>query len=139
MHNSFYHTIHRVKRECWETFLTDNKDHQSTKLGLEDSACCWQALKYTKPTETGPSPALTESEPECHIATTVEEKAALITELAFPTVMESSETAAHSTAVRYWHLQIRKNTVQKALFTQASQKAPGADRINFKALRMLWD
>src|SRR6266480_6263389 len=103
MHNSFYHTIYRAKRECWETFLTGNRDHQSTKLGLEDSACCWQVLRYTKLMKTGPSPALTGLEPECRIATTVEEKTALITELAFPTVMESSETAARSTAVGYWH------------------------------------
>ena len=89
--------------------------------------------------EMGPSPALTGPEPECRIATTVEEKAALITEIAFPTVMESGEMAAHSTAVGHWHLQIRRNTVWKALFTQAPQKAPGADRISFKALRMLWD
>src|SRR6266480_2180607 len=102
MHNSFYHTIHRAKRECWETFLTGNRDHQSTKLGPENSAHCWQALRYTKLMETGPSPALTEPEPECCIATTVEKKTALITELAFPTVMKSSETAAHSTAVGYW-------------------------------------
>jgi hypothetical protein len=36
------------------------------------------------------------------------------------------------------HKQVTPEVVQRALFSQAVQKAPGVDRLNFRALRLLW-
>jgi ribonuclease HI len=36
------------------------------------------------------------------------------------------------------HQQVTTEVVQRALFSQAIKKAPGVDRINFRALRLLW-
>jgi hypothetical protein len=37
------------------------------------------------------------------------------------------------------HAQIDEETVKQALFHQAVQKAPGIDKLNFRALRLLWE
>src|SRR5215471_13676397 len=72
--NAFYRAIRKAKRECWEIFLEGPQaprglrgegPHQDNKNipCPEDTARCWQALKYTgskaqarkaTPTLTGP-------------------------------------------------------------------------------------
>jgi ribonuclease HI len=132
--NGFYCTIRRAKRECWSKFLSGGESSRE-KLGSEDTARCWQALRYTKPQTTGATPAL--SGPEGQSVTSTQEKAALIKAVTFPTTW-NGEPMPESTAEGTWHQQIRTHKVQKALFSQATKKAPGPDKLNFRALRLLW-
>jgi len=133
--NGLYSSIRKAKRECWENFLTGGAQTLSEKLGPEDTARCWQALRYTNPLTADATPAL--SEPGGQVATSTGEKEAMIREISFPTTWNGSMETSF-TATGHWHRQINAHRVQKALFGQAIKKAPGLDKINFRALRMLW-
>lgn len=71
------------------------------------------------------------------MACSTAEKEALIREVMFPpTPGEGQET---DIAQGTWHTQIDEERVKQALFHQAVQKAPGIDKLNFRALRLLWE
>ncbi|ODM18159.1 hypothetical protein SI65_06030 [Aspergillus cristatus] len=129
--NSYYRAIRRAKRTCWETFLEGATDQP----GLGDTARCWRALNYTKPRTMATTPTL--RGPQGQLASSIDEKEALIRETAFP------QTPGNSQEVEVpqgsWHGQVDEGIVKHALFHQAVQKAPGIDRLNFRALRLLWE
>jgi hypothetical protein len=75
--------------------------------------------------------------PQGELATSISEKEALIREIAFPPAPRDSEATEISQG--NWHTQVNEATVRRALFHQAIQKAPGIDRLNFRALRLLWE
>ena len=132
--NSYYRTIRRSKRACWEAFLrgpTELPDLTSA----EDTARCWLALGFTKPKSTATTPTL--RGPQGQLATSVNEKEALIREIAFPPA--PGDTQAIEVPYGNWHRQVTEDTVRRALFHQAVQKASGIDRLNFRALRLLWE
>lgn len=100
-----------------------------------DTARCWQALGYTKPRAATTTPKL--RGPQGQLASSIDEKEALIRETAFPQapgVNQEVEIPQGS-----WHGQVNEGIARQALFHQAVQKAPGIDQLNFRALRLLWE
>ena len=132
--NHYYRTIRRTKRACWETFLI-GPSNIGERPGPQDTTRCWQALGFTKPSSATTTPTL--HGPQEQVASSITEKEALIREVMFPpTPGEGQETdVAHGT----WHTQVDEERVKQALFHQAVQKAPGIDKLNFRALRLLWE
>ncbi|ODM14511.1 hypothetical protein SI65_10133 [Aspergillus cristatus] len=75
--------------------------------------------------------------PQGQLASSIDEKEALIRETAFPqTPGDSQEVEIPQGS---WHGQVDEGIVKHALFHQAVQKAPGIDQLNFRALRLLWE
>jgi hypothetical protein len=133
--NQLYRTIHQEKRECWESFLKGpEKKELGDRLGTQDSTRCWQALRYTKKRTETTTPVL--RGPQDQIATTTEEKEALVHEVIFPPPPDLGPGKPVSPGSEHRH--ISRTIVERALFGQAVQKAPGPDRLNFKALQLLW-
>ena len=76
-------------------------------------------------------------DPEGQIATTFEEKEEMIRKVMYPEPPDENLpelTHIDGTA----HEKVTRELVRKALFHQSIKKAPGPDRINFRALRLLW-
>ena len=83
--NTFYHTVRRVKRECWQKFLLGEKELNGgdpAKKHPEDKNWCWKALKYIKPRTNCTTPAL--KDPDNQVAITMQDKEALVRAHAFP-------------------------------------------------------
>ena len=129
--NSYYRAIRQAKRTCWETFLGGATAHP----GPGDTARCWQALKYTKPRIATTTPTL--HGPEGQLASSIDKKETLIRETTFPQARGDNQEVEIPQGS--WHSQIVEELVRQALFHQAVQKAPGIDRLNFRALRLLWE
>ncbi|QKX53974.1 uncharacterized protein TRUGW13939_01054 [Talaromyces rugulosus] len=155
---AYYHEIKAAKRTCWEVFLAEGgpggkeewkKDSNPTgnpfpkgpRDGLEkpspgDPNRCWIALQYTKPRTNPTTPALQGPDLGAPPATTMADKEALIREMAFPNAPRSSPPGELPGGQA--HMLITPERVHQALFSQSIKKAPGADRLNFKACRLLW-
>ena len=129
--NNYYRAIRQAKRTCWETFLEGTAD----RPGLGNTARCWRALDYTKPRTMATTPTL--RGPQGQLASSIDEKEALIRETAFPQAPGDSREVEIPQGS--WHGQVDEEMVKGALFHQAVQKAPGIDRLNFRALRLLWE
>jgi hypothetical protein len=131
--NEYYRGIRQAKRKCWENFLTGAEEGEPQGRA-EAAARCWKALRYTTPKATCITPAL--KGPQNQVAVTIEEKEAMVREAAFP--------PRPASGVQPWlpsgeaHRQVGKAQVRDALFSQSIQKAPGIDRLNFRAIRPLW-
>jgi len=98
----------------------------------------WQALRYTKPGGQQTTKALKSRERV--VAESSEGKAELITEEAFPKPLKGVERKAQREGGGMWKT-ITDENIRKALFDQSVRKAPGPDRLGFKAIRLLceWD
>ena len=59
---------------------------------------------------------------------------------AFPDLSESTDSALSflESAIDIEQDIIAEKDIEKALFKQSIKKAPGSDRLNFKALDLLW-
>ena len=73
------------------------------------------------------------------MAESVEEKAELIKEETFPKPSKGVNRKAQEEGGEMWKNITDKDRVRDALFSQSVQKAPGPDRLGFKAIRLLWD
>ncbi|KAE8550137.1 hypothetical protein EYB25_008668 [Talaromyces marneffei] len=128
---TYYATIRRAKRECWEAFL------QGTDKGvLTEQKRCWAALRYTKPNTNGTRQALIDPVSKRVIAAKFSEKEILFREQAFPQGPESGaeiELPEPGDA----HKLANETAVRGALFSQGMEKAPGTDLLNFRAIRLL--
>jgi len=102
---------------------------------LVDTARCCQALKYTKPRTAETTPTL--HGPQGQLASSIEEKEALIQETAFAQAPGDSQEVETPQGSR--HGQMDEGIVKHALFHQTVQKAPGIDRLNFRALQLQWE
>jgi hypothetical protein len=73
-------------------------------------------------------------------ATTIEEKEAIFRKMAFLELITSSINIATSIdpSINAINSFIIEEDIEKALFEQSIKKAPGLDKLNFKALRLLW-
>jgi len=96
----------------------------------------WQALRYTKPGGQQMTKALRSRSGE--VAESWEEKAELIKDEAFPKPLKGVEQKAQQEGGEMWK-KITDEDIRKALFSQSVQKAPGPDRLGFKAIRFLQD
>jgi ribonuclease HI len=133
--NNYYRTIRRAKRACWEAFLGGGPTDLLGQPDAEDTARCWLALSLTKSKTTATTPTL--RGPQGQTASTISEKEALIRETAFPPA--PGDNRAVDVPEGSWYTEVDEGTVKRALFHQSVQKAPGIDRLNFRALRLLWE
>jgi len=72
------------------------------------------------------------------VAESWEEKAELIKEEAFPKPSKGVEKRAQEEGGEMWK-KITDEDIREALFNQSVEKAPGPDRLGFKAIRLLWE
>lgn len=133
---TYYQGIRAAKRTCWEAFLEGSQGGLEPIDTQEDPNRCWVALRYTKPLSNPTTPALQGLDPETAPATTLTDKEALIRKTAFPNAPRSS--IPRELPGGQAHTLITPERVHQALFSQSTKKAPGADRLNFKACRLLW-
>jgi hypothetical protein len=72
-------------------------------------------------------------------ATTIEEKEAIFHKMAFPELIISSINIVDSKnhPINAISSFIIEEDIEKALFEQSVKKAPGLDKLNFKALHLL--
>jgi len=119
--------IRQSKTEMWRKFLTSATRDQ-----------VWQALRYTKPGGQQMTKTLRSRTGE--VAESWEEKAELIKEEAFPKPLKGVERKAQEEGGEMWK-KITDEDIREVLFNQSVQKAPGPDRLGFKAIRLLleWD
>lgn len=126
--NSFYILIRREKRHTWEQFL----EGESQETPLDSSKRCWAALRYSRPRPPAQcTPSLIVDDTTI---TTIEGKREVFLKQAFPRqdfedVIIPQERSAT----------IPEKDIERALFSQSTKKAPGKDRLNFKAIRLLWN
>lgn len=123
--NSYYRTIRKAKRLCWQKFLQ----------GEEQQNHCWTALRYTKSLQFKTTPAL--KDPEGNIATSMKAKEALVRKSAFPK-LPSDFRPDQRIEPGIAHVTITEDIVCKALVNQSATKAPGPNKISFQILRMIW-
>jgi hypothetical protein len=120
-----HRTIRRAKRRTWQEILQ----------GAEKDDC-WKAMRYTNPWSSAHTPPI--KDPEGDVATTLEEKEDMLRRQAFPPPLqgtrEEEEDNRTGTACR----RTDRERVGKALMGQSTKKAPGPDRLNFKAIRLQW-
>jgi ribonuclease HI len=138
---TYHQAIRAAKRTCWETFLMGGPQKGSGTLNpqnpfTDDSSRGWLALRYTKPYSNATTPALRGPEPGATPATTLIEKEALIRKTAFPNAPRSRPPKELPGGQA--HTLITPERVHQALFSQSTKKAPGTDRLNFGACRLLW-
>jgi len=112
--------IRQLKTEMWRQFLTSATRDQ-----------VWQGLRYTKPGGQQTTRALKSRTGE--VAESWEEKAELIKEEAFPKPLKGVERKAQEEGEEMWK-KITDEDIREALFDQSVQKAPGPDRLGFKAI-----
>jgi ribonuclease HI len=124
---AYFQAIRTAKRTCWESFLQN-----------ADADECWLALKYTNFQASAATPALSGPDPSLPPATSFLAKEKLIRELTYPSSSDMDSPASRSLPNGQAHLKVTSKLVYKALFNQSTKKAPGIDRLNFKALRLLW-
>jgi hypothetical protein len=72
------------------------------------------------------------------IATTIKEKKAVFLKSAFPEPIEGLIDNPPIFIQSISDISIRDINIEEALFNQSTKKALGPDRLNFKALRLLW-
>ncbi|ODM21086.1 hypothetical protein SI65_04139 [Aspergillus cristatus] len=137
---TYYKAIRQAKRECWEAFLQGSQEPGHHPPGTpptpDEAARCWLALKYTKPQDQGTTPTLYRAQGNTQAATTFQEKETLIREAAFP--QAPRDRPVQCPPLGNAHTEATESAVKQALFSQATQKAPGVDQLNFQALRLLW-
>lgn len=75
--------------------------------------------------------------PQGELGTSISEKEALIQETNFPPAPGDSQVIDIPQGT--WHTEIDEEIVKRSLFHQAVQKAPGIDKLSFRALRLLWE
>ena len=138
--NNYYYIVRKEKRKCWQDFLQGSTDILEDNLNYEDKNRCWTALKYTSLRTSSITPAIKSLNGE--IATTVEEKEAIFMKQAFPDLSKASDIALSLSDLVIKNVEkdfITEKDIEKALFEQSVKKAPGPDRLNFKALHLLWE
>lgn len=86
--NHYYRTIRRTKRACWEAFLV-GPSSIGERHRPQDTARCWQALGFTKPSSATTIPTL--HGPHEQVASSIAEKEALIREVMFLPLQERAK------------------------------------------------
>ena len=133
--NLFYRVIRKAKRQCWQNFLQGKEINSDTVVKKSIKDRCWTALRYTQPRQHQTTPAL--KGPNDEVAITMHAKEALVRAHAFPKppIFPGREIRPAQGLAHTW---ITLEVVEKALFCQSTTKAPGPDKFNFKAIRLLW-
>ena len=103
----------------------------------DDTAQCWQVLWYAGSRAKATKTISTLKKSDEKTATIFSKKETLIREIIFSLFF--TEANLETATPGAMHREIGKEAVQKALFNQDVKKAPGVDKLNFRALRLLWD
>jgi Reverse transcriptase (RNA-dependent DNA polymerase) len=95
-------------------------------------------LKYTSSRASSTIPAIKDASGD--FATTIEEKEKIFRKMAFSEPIASSINIATTIdpSINAISSFITEGDIGKALFKQSIKKAPGLDKLNFKALHPLW-
>jgi Reverse transcriptase (RNA-dependent DNA polymerase)/Endonuclease-reverse transcriptase len=136
--NNYYYIVRKEKRECWQKFLQGAEEILEDNPTYTDKNRCWTALKYTSSRASSTTPAMKDANGD--FATTIEEKEEIFRKMAFPDPIASSINIPFSrnSSINAISSFITEEDIEKALFEQSIKKAPGPDKLNFKALRLLW-
>jgi hypothetical protein len=103
-------------------------------MQIADEKDKWKAVQYTRKRDGRNIPTL---EGPGGNAVTTEEKEEVLRESGFPTPPASEERVLpHGGDM---HESVTKEHLHQAIFDQSENKAPGPDRINLKAIRMVWN
>ena len=113
---SYYRTIRKAKRLCWQKFLQ----------GGEQQNHCWTALKYTKPLQFKATPALTDA--NGYTATSMKAKEALLCKSAFPKPPKNPGLNP-TTSPGVAHMKVSEDMVSHALMSQSVAKYNEAPRV----------
>jgi hypothetical protein len=135
--NGYYCCNRRAKREAWEHFLEGVLPTDDEAQSTADSERCWRALRYSKPQTPSYIPAIKKSPDDGQlrgIAASAEEKEDVFMRQAFP----RQETIDDETFIPDTTARVGAREVQEALFAQSVKRAPGIDKLGFRALRLLW-
>jgi uncharacterized protein involved in tolerance to divalent cations len=121
--------VRRITRQSrmkmWQDFLSSFTKDQ-----------VWQALRYSKP--RGQQTMKVLKSRDGVVVESWEDKVELIKEKAFPKPLKGVERKAQEDGGGMWKT-ITDEGIQVALFNQSVKKAPGPDRLGFKAIRLLWE
>jgi hypothetical protein len=129
--------VRKEKRECWQKFLEGLIEILEDNSRLEDTNRCWTVLRYTLARLGFNTPAIKAVNET--IAITIEEKEVVFLKSAFPGPIEGlTENPPISIQPISNNIAIRDIDIKEALFNQFTKKALRPDRLNFKALRLLW-
>jgi hypothetical protein len=129
--------VRKEKRECWQKFLKGLTEILEDNSRLEDTNRCWTALRYTSARLGSSTPAIKAADET--IATTIEEKKAVFLKSAFPGPIKGlTENPSITIQPISDNITIRDIDIEEALFNQSTKKVLRPDRLNFKALRLLW-
>ena len=131
--NDYYITVRKAKRKCWQDFLQGVIEDDSISL---DNQRCWTALKYTSPRALSTTPTVKGNSGE--VAITLEQKEELFLASQFPKA-HGNELSEPIIPQDGGIELITDQVIQNALLSQSIKKAPGLDRLNFKAIRLLWE
>jgi hypothetical protein len=117
--------VRRAKRECWEKYIQSVEGDE-----------VYKALRFTSPRMAATTPALRDENNK--VAVTLREKEAMVRENHFPKPPPSAPYRLPDEGSGQLYQTITDKTVEKAIFTQSVRKAAGLDRLNFRAIRLLW-
>lgn len=135
--NRYYCCIRRTKRESWEQFLEGMLPTDEEAQSTTDSERCWRALRYSKPQTPSYTPAIKTFNGNGEVvgvAASAEEKEDVFMKQAFP----RQETTDEEIVIPNTTARVGAREVREALFAQSIKKAPGIDKLGFRALRLLW-
>lgn len=135
--NDYYSCVRRAKREAWERFLEAMLPTDEEAQTTADNDRCWRALRYINPQTPSYTPAIRiigDDGELIGMAASAEEKEEIFMKQAFP--YQASTNADN--LIPDTIADVGKRDVQEALFAQSVKKAPGVDKLGFRALRLLW-
>jgi hypothetical protein len=116
--------IESSKKDFWNTFVQEAEGEQM-----------WKALKYTRGNNSLTVKPLRKT--DGILATSWEDKAHLIKEVGFPKPLQGIQKSAQTSGGTTFET-IVTNEVKMRIFGQSVRRAPGPNKIEFKAIRLLW-
>jgi hypothetical protein len=136
--NNYYYIVRKEKRECWQKFLQGAEEILEDNPTYIDKNRCWTALKYTSSRASSITLAMKDANGE--FATTIKEKETIFRKMTFPDPIASSINIpiSRDSSINAISSFITEKDIEKTLFEQSIKKALGPDKLNFKALRLLW-
>jgi hypothetical protein len=119
-----HRTINREKRQMWQQFLQNAERDQ-----------CWVALRYCSPWASSTTPAIRDQ--MGGMAVTLEEKEVAFRQSAFPPPPGGQHVQLPLGGMA--GDRVTKETIKEAILGQSVKKAPGPDRLTFRAIRLIWE
>lgn len=133
--NSYYYTVRRVKRSCWNDVLQRAEEVQDTVVTgtnpktqsnhryrqMRDTERCWMTLWYIKPLMSSTTPGLTDL--EGYQPTTLKDKDVIVRRTAF-LEPPKHQICPRSPRTGIAHCSVDTETLRLALYDQSQKKSP---------------